>query len=169
MQDILLKEQKKEEEADIELPLEWETLEYQYKPKSNDWFWYLASAALALVIVAFFMHNFLLGIIAVIGAFTMSVMGSRRPEKIIFGVEIKGIRIDNKFYTYANLNSFWLNYDPPDKKELILESKKSLTPRIIINTEDVDPNQIRKTLLKFLKEKKQEDTMLDAIENLIGF
>ncbi len=169
MQDILSKEQKKEEDANIELPLKWETLEYQYIPKSNDWFWYLASAALMLVIAAVFMHNFLLGVIAVIGAFSMAIMGGRKPERIIFSIEIKGIRIDNKLYPYANLNSFWLNYDPPDRKELILESKKALAPRITINTEDVDPNQIRKTLLKFLKEKKQEDTMLDAVENLIGF
>ncbi len=170
MQDILSKEQqKKPEENNLDLPIEWETLEYQYNPKSSEWFWYLASAALALVIAAVFMHNFLLGAIAIIGAFSMAVMGSRKPEQIIFAIEIKGIRIDNKFYLYEKLNSFWVNYDPPEKKELILESKKLLTPRITIDIEDVDPNKIRQVLLKFLKEKKQEDTMIDAIGNLIGF
>ena len=93
---------------------------------------------------------------------------SRKPAKIIFNVEAKGVRVDKKFHAYDELNSFWVNYDPPHKNEAILETKKTFNRHVTLNLENTDPNKVRKIFLMFLKEKKPEPTLIDALSDLIG-
>lgn len=150
-------------------PIKWSGNEYQYTPKTSNWFWYVASGSLILIIISILMRNFLFAVFILIASFTIVLFGTKKPQRINFVIQANGIKIGPKLYTFEELTSFWVNYDPPFKKEVILEQKKKLSRYIKIPIENVDPNLIRETLLKFLKEKKHEESLVETIAERLGF
>jgi hypothetical protein len=121
-------------------PIRWKEFEYSHTAKTANWFWLVASGALAFIIIAILMHNFLFGFFAIAAAFAVILMGVKKPRELTFSIEAKGIKIGPRLYLYEDLNSFWINYDPPEKKELILETKKKLAQHIKIPLGDTNPN-----------------------------
>jgi hypothetical protein len=147
--------------------IEWKAPEYEFHQKSTDWFWALGIITIALCVSAFFLHSFLFGLLALLAGFSLALYGARRPNIVSFSVGPRGVGIGNKIYDYENLKSFWLNYNPPYKKDLIIESKKTFMPHITVMLGDADPEKIRKYLLQFLKEEKIEESLMMLIARLL--
>ncbi len=165
---------KKEEKPKIELKtslpfIKWEAEEYEYIPKSNNWFWSVGIITVGLVFASILLDNFLFAILVLISGLAVILYGARRPRKILFSLAPRGLQIENRLFPYENLKSFWLHYEPPYKKILIVESKKVFAPSISVPLGDVNPNTIRDHLLKFLKEQRHEETFTQTIMRLIGF
>ncbi len=149
--------------------IKWQAPEYEHREKSSDWFWMVGIITIALVFAAILLKNLLFGILAGLAGFSIALYGARKPSVVNFRIGPKGIEIGNKIYDYENLNSFWVNYDPPRRKDLILESKKAIMPHIVIFLGDADPEEIRQYLLQFLKEVKIEESLTNTIAKLLGF
>lgn len=149
--------------------IKWEEYEHDYNKKGADWFWFILSGALIVLIISILMRNFLFGVFSIIAAFTIMLMGSRKPKKLNFSIEAKGIKIESKLYPYEELDSFWLNYDPPQKKEIILETKQKFGRYIKIPLGNIDPNLARSHLIKILKEEKHEESLMETIAEKLGF
>ena len=150
-------------------PLEWSDFEYNYYQKDSNWYWYVASGALLIIIAAVLMRNFLFAALAVAAAFAVIMFGAQKPKKVNFYIDARGIGIGRHIHAFSELKSFWIHYDPPAKKELILESNRKLLPLIKIPLGDTDPNAVREFLIKMLKEKKQEESLLETIAERLGF
>lgn len=161
--------EKEQSKTELDSPIKWEEYEYTHKPKSGDWFWLIASGALVLIIVSILMKNFLLGVIAIAGAFSVAMLGAQKPKKLSYAIENRGIKAGSHFYPFKELESFWINYEPPHKKEIILESKKKITKHIKIPLGNNNPKFIRESLKKILKEEEHEETMIDVITEKLGF
>lgn len=164
MKDIKDKTQKNKS-----LSIKWEEYEYEYKPKDSNWYWAVASGGLALLIISILTHNFLLGAFSVITTFTLSVYGAKKPKRLAYVIDARGIKMGEKIYSYGEIKSFWINYDPPHKKELIFALQKAIHPLVKIPLGGTDPNEARTMLLKFLKEKKEEESLIETIGELLGF
>jgi len=152
----------------IELPIKWRGFESTFKEKSSDWVWFVASGALLILIVAFFMKNYLFAGLVVLATFTIIIMGFKKPEEFDFSVESRGISVGSKLYTFNNLKSFWIHYEPPAKKNLIIKTKGKFLNHIKIPLENVDPVLIRTILIKTLEEKEEEESFIDIIVDRIG-
>jgi len=87
----------------------------------------------------------------------------------MFSFTARGLQIDSRLFPYENLRSFWIHYEPPAKKNIVIEPKKLFMPAIIIPLGDADPNIIREHLLKFLKEERAEESIAQTISRLLGF
>lgn len=148
--------------------MQWKDFEYSYKPKSTEWFWYVASGSLVLIIIAILLRNFLLGVFAIITGLVITLSGVKKPQKINFSIEEKGVSIGNQLYPYDELESFWID-ELPDKKELILISKKKLMGALKLPLTKTDPDLVKERLLTFLKEKEHEETFTEAIADKLGF
>lgn len=163
-------ENEKKETALIKSLIEWETLEYEYYPKSSDWYWGIAIIILALVFsVAYFFNNIILGILFFLLGFVILLYGAKKPRMMKFSLTYQGLVIGEKLYPYEHLKSFWLDYKPPERKELIVISKKTLMPKIIIPLAETDPNPIREFLVKILKEEYQEPSLSEEIARHLKF
>lgn len=149
--------------------LEWQAPEYEFQKKSPEWFWAIGIIVVALVIVSALTDNFLFGVFSAIAGFTLIMYAVRHPRIINFAITERGILIDKKLYPYGNLKAFWVDYNPPHTKKLLLESEKIFMPRISIPLDEIDPNKLREILLKFLKEKKIEESLSETIMNYFGF
>lgn len=150
--------------------ISWQAPEYEYFEKTNDWFWTLGIITIGLSLASIILKNFLLALFVFIAGFAIALYGARRPKTINFSIDHKGITIDNReIYPYSNLKSFWVEYDPPEKKELIVESKKFFMPRISILLGNTNPQAIRQCLLKYLKEEKSEESLMAIILKIFRF
>ena|SRR3989338_8722394 len=149
--------------------IEWATYEYEHHEKTPDWYWALGVIALGLIVVAFIFKNFLFAIIIIIGAFTMALYASRRPEIVNITLSPRGVKIKNRMFPYQNIKSFWIEYDPPYQKELIIEADRLALPKISVDMEDVDPLLVRNFLKQFIREKRHEESLFDTVLKLLRF
>lgn len=149
--------------------IEWEAPEFIYHEKTSDWFWAVGILTVALIIVSILLKNFLFSIIIGISGFSLLMYGAKKPNKINFSISNQGIQIGKKLYLFENLNFFWIDYDPPYKKQLILESKKLLMPHILIPIGDANHEMIREALLSFIKEKRIEEPISETISKFLKF
>lgn len=93
----------------------------------------------------------------------------KEPKEVNFAITPKGIVINQIFYPYHELFSFWINYNPPIFKELLIRHKKKFLPLTKIPLANQNPNIIRNRLLEFLPEKKEEESLVDIISRLLRF
>ena len=164
------KEEAPKTELKTSLPfIKWETLEYEYIPKSNNWFWSVGIITLGIMFASALLGNVLFAILVLIGGLAVIIYGARKPKKVSFSFDSRGLQIDKRLFPYENLRSFWIHYDPPYKKLLTIEPKKIFMPTLIIPLGDTDPNAVREYLLKFLKEERREESFIQTISHLIGF
>lgn len=152
-----------------DIKLAWTCLEYDYRPKTPDWFWFVASGALLVVIIAILMRNFLFAVLVIIAAFVVAVLGTKKPQKINFAISARGVEIEKQIYPYKELESFWINYNPPEKKELAIKSKKKFVGLIKIPLDNTDPNLVRKKLARVLKEEELEESLIETIADRLRF
>jgi len=149
--------------------IEWKAPEYEYIKKSPDWFWAVGIITVGLLVSAFFLKSFLFGFLVLLAGFSIALYGAKKPNIVSFSIGPRGIKIREILYEYENLKKFWINYDPPQKKELLIESKKTLMPHIIIPLANENPKKIRDYLLQFLKEEKIEESLIMTIARLLKF
>ncbi len=149
--------------------IEWKAPEYEFREKSPDWFWAVGIISVALIFLSVIFKNFLLAVLILVGGFSLILYSAKKPNIVSFSLTPRGIKIGNKIYDYENLKCFWLNYNPPTRKELLIESKKTFMPHVAIILGGQNPNEIRNYLLRFMKEEKIEESLITSIAKLIGF
>ncbi len=120
------------------------------------------------IVTAFFKNFTFAALLILSGALVVSY-AFKLPREVNLAATSRGIKVGNRLYLFEDLKSFWIHYDPPFAKELILESRKAFVPHIRAPLGDVEPLRLREILLRFLKEDKHEDSLSDTISKTIGF
>lgn len=151
------------EDKNIKIPYNWQDFEYEYFEKSAEWFWSVIVLSLAAATASFILDNFLFGVLAGISGGAIAFYGVKKPKFMDFGITERGVRVGDKLFSYSEIDSFWLYYDPPFTKSLSIKSKKIFMPYIQIPLGDADPNAIREILLKFIKEKEHKALLADSL------
>lgn len=146
----------------------WKTPEYIPKEKSADWYWAIGIIAVASASAAFILNNLLLGILILIAAFTLMLYAARNPRVISIKIIDKGVKIDNKYYPFENLETFWVE-DRKEEPTLFLKSQKTLMPIISVLIRDVNPEELRDFLGEFLKEEEMDEGLSQSIMEFFGF
>ena len=123
--------------------ISWKALEYEHKEKHPDWFWSLGVIVLAGAVTAIIFGNILFAILLVVGAFTLALYASRKPEHIHVTLSDRGVIINKRLYPYLTLDSFWV--------------------------EDVSPDEVRDFLLNHLPEEEHEEPLAHRIMERLGF
>lgn len=148
--------------------LSWTTPEFIYHKKGPGWFVALALIAVALFAIALIMRNYIFALLILVASFLIYIQALKKPPKIKIVISGEGITIQETFFPYKELSSFWL-FEEPEIRTLNLESKKLLRPRISIPLAQQNPSEIRQTLIGFIPEKRQEETLIDMLARKIKF
>jgi hypothetical protein len=93
---------------------------------------------------------------------------NRDPQIIDFAVTSDGIIAGKEMYEFDAIKSFWIFYEPHDIKVISLHTKSVLMPYVHIPIHDEDPVEIRRVLLEYISEVKQDPSLVDTLERLIG-
>lgn len=155
------------QQKNIPFYISWTAPEFIRYEKSHGWFIAIGIFGFLLVIVALFMKNYLFVLIIVLATFLIYIQGARHPRKIKFVISDHGIEIDEKEYLWSEFKSFWI-FEEPDKI-LSLLTKKITQPHLPIPLGDQQTEDIKKILIRFIPERKQEETLSDVIARKMKF
>lgn len=147
----------------------WEAPEFIYYEKTTGWYITMGIIGIALVIYAIVTKNPVMAITFGLIFIVMFLYAEKRPAILKYSITPKGIKIQDRIYYFDHLESFWIFYDPPMTKFISIKSKKTLMPLIRIPLGNGNPIEIRKVLIKYLKEEEQHESFIDVIARIIRF
>lgn len=130
----------------------WDFPEFIQVKRSQTWYLVVSVIMVLLVVYAVYSANFLFAVILVLSAFILIYQHFQAPRKVPAIIGEDGIIIDRAFYPYKELKGFYIIYEPPQIKFLYLEFRNKLQKNLAIPLEEQNPLEIRKALLKYLKE-----------------
>ena len=170
------KEQKPQKEKPKKFPrtavkdsMEWSAPEFFYFEKTEIWFVVSGLIVLALFVLALWTRNILFALMIILGYFSITAYAIKKPKDVAVNIGPQGIKIDNTLYLFDNLKSFWIFYEPPELKEIGLLSKKTIMPHIKIPIGEQNPVEVKKVLIKYLPEKKQDESLIDNLARQLRF
>lgn len=154
-------------------PLTWTTTEYRHTPKGSDWYAAVGVIAVCFAITAFIFGQILFGILIMVAAGTLMLYALRAPQGVEVGMDDDGIAIGDQFFSYTDLESFWIDkeHDHIEAPLLLLKSNQLLTPLITVWIDDdvVDVEEVREHLEQFLEEEELEEPITQHLMELLGF
>ena len=149
--------------------VEWQAPEHEHYEKTADWYWWSLLVALVLFVYAVRQPSVLFAILIVISWIAIVIHAARTHRSIRLAISERGLIIHNKLFFWKDLKSFWIFYEPPLRKEIVLESKKTIMPRMRIQIGDSDPMLIREHMMRFVHEQEQADSLIEMLSRLARF
>ena len=118
-------------------------------------------------LVVYFTNDFLFPIVLILSAVVINLNMTRPHRQSEIKVHATGVSIDDQNHHYADMKSFWIEYQP-NLKELSIELKKGYTSKIKVPLGETNPLEIRQAMVSYVPEKEHEQSLLDHIVRLIG-
>lgn len=152
----------------------WNAPAYDHHEHGADWYWAVSIITLSLAIAFFIAHNILLSIIIIIGMGTLLMHAKHAPEILDYELSRKGVHAGKTFYLWESLESFWILEEIKTEKEfssakLLLTSRKSFMPHIVVPLGDVSIEDIRHVLASMLSEEPQIEPLPERVMRKLGF
>lgn len=151
--------------------IEWEAAEHVLVKKSSDWFWAVGIITVSAIITSIIFHNILFAGVILLSSIVLTMHAVKEPPVRHYEITDRGVYIENLFYPFTNLESFWLEEDifPIDK--IIIKSKKIYMPYIIIpiNDEEVDIDDVRDFMTAALPEVEHHESIFHKLLDYLGF
>ena len=148
--------------------ISWTAPEHFYVEKHPDWYWAVGIVTLTLAAVCFILGSIIPGIFVVVAAVALVLHASKPPRIVIHEVNDRGIVVNNVLYPFLTLDSFWIPHDEPIPK-LIVKSRKTFMPYIVLFIEEVDPEKVREVMLRYIAETEHYEPLLKHLLEWLGF
>ncbi|MEI8327526.1 MAG: hypothetical protein WCG02_00100 [Candidatus Taylorbacteria bacterium] len=148
--------------------ISWNAPEHFHVEKRPDWYWAVGIVTLTLAAVCFILGSIIPGIFVLVAAVALVLHASTAPRNIYHEVNDRGLIIDNILYPFLTLDSFWIPHDDPIPK-IIVKSRKTFMPYIVIFIDEVDPEEVREVLLRYIAETEHHESILKHILEWFGF
>lgn len=143
---------------------EWTIQEYEQYNRGLWWYIVTITLGLLLVLYGIMSGNFLFSLIVILFGIIIFLQSHQTPLQVPFIIAELGVVVGNAFYPYSELDEFYIIYQPPRIKTLFIETKSVLRPALRIPLLDINPVDVRHTLLEYLEEdlEKEEEPMADS-------
>ncbi len=146
----------------------WQAPTHIHREKRTDWYWVVGIITLALATVSFMFGEVITGLFIIVAAVALVLHASHPPHLVTYTINDRGIQADDTLYPFLTLESFCIPHDhvPP---RLLIKSRKVFMPLIVIYIDEVDPEDVRTVLLKYIAETEHREPLLKLILERIGF
>lgn len=159
--------------------IEWSAEEHVHFEKTSEWFWSFGIIVATLAVISFIFSNLLLSILIVVSGFALGVAAHKRPKRLNYAITDRGIVVDNKLYTFLDLDHFWIDHSPVQtagaspfapQSHILVKSRKAIMPLIKIPIDDTEihPEDVRDVLLKYLTETEIRESIFVKLLERIG-
>lgn len=149
--------------------ISWDTPERHYTEKNSDWYWAVGIISFTAAALAFMFGQVIFGVLIVVSAVALTLHASVVPRIIHVEINDRGVVVDKTLYPFLHLESFWIdphNYPP----KIILKSHKMFMPYLHIHIHtDIDPEDIRQILLRYIAETEHEEPLTVKLMERLGF
>ena len=132
--------------------MSWDIPEFQDYTRGKKWYILAGIIGLLLLVYSVFTANLLFGVIIIIAGIALIKIDKTKPDNIKFSITTKGIILGHNDYEYQDLKDFYIIYEPPKIKNLFINFKNVIKPRINIPLFDQDPTAVRNLLKKYMAE-----------------
>jgi hypothetical protein len=154
--------------APTETPVfEWSALEYEYRRKSSDWYWAIGIITISLAIAAFILDGFFFAALIAVGGFVLLLYGAKPPSTLTCRITTRGVQVDRNLYLFSTLDSFGI--DEIAEPKLVMKSKSTFAPFIILPLGDASIEDIRNILTPHLKEEDHREPFAQKLMERLGF
>jgi hypothetical protein len=152
----------------IETLISWEAPEHLHFEKRPDWYWIVGIVTLALTAVAIIFGNIITGIFILVASTALVLHSAKPARNIVHEINDRGIVIDGMLYPFLSLESFWIPHDefPP---KLLVKSRKTFMPLLVIYIDEVDPDSVREILLRYIAETEHRESIFKHLLEIMGF
>jgi hypothetical protein len=167
----LLEEPEEEliEEHSGDVIAHWKAPEFEMTFRKNErWYLYLSLVLVAIIGYAIYVDSPVMAITFIMIGIVGYMYLQKEPRTLDFMITEEGVLAGRELYRFENLQSFWIFYEPGEIKVISLHTRKSFIPYVHIPIHDQDPVEIRRNLIQFLPEIKQEHNFIDTLERIIG-
>ena len=152
-----------------ELLLSWEAPDFEDHERNASW--YVAAGAFALALFAYSIYTsdwFFAVVVVALVIVTFKYL-KISPKTNTYGISRVGIQVNEKLYSYDQLHSFWIVYQPPTKVLNVLTTRRYM-PQLSMQLVDQDPVMIKKILKKFMPEQeKRGENPIDKVTRMLKF
>jgi hypothetical protein len=148
--------------------IEWDAHEYEHKERSSDWYWAVGIVAVSGAIASIIFGNIIFAVLLLLSVFSLTLHINRPPETTHIILDEQGVQYKNTLFPYDTLHSFWVDEEHSHPK-IILRSKKTFMPLIIVPLGDAQGDRVRNVLLKELPEEFQSLSIVEKILEYFGF
>ncbi|MFA6432850.1 MAG: hypothetical protein WCV82_03520 [Candidatus Paceibacterota bacterium] len=148
--------------------ISWNAPTHLHVEKKSDWYWAVGIITLALSVVAFLFGQPITGIFIIVAAVALVLHSSHPSQAVHYEINDRGIVFGSELYPFLTLESFWIPHDEMPPK-LLLKSRKLFMPLIVVYIDEVDPEQIREVLLKYIAETEHREPFLKHLLERLGF
>lgn len=152
----------------IEPIVSWKSPSHLHMEKGQDWYWAVGIITLAIAVVCFIFGNVVPGIFVIVSAVVLVIHASQPPKMLDCAVTDRGIVAGDTLYPFLELDSFCIPHDHEPAK-LLLKSRKLFMPIIVVYIEDIDPEEIRQALLKYIAEENHRESIIKLLFERFGF
>jgi hypothetical protein len=157
-----------QEQTKSKKEISWTAPEFIRYEKGPAWFLWLFIISGIFFAIAILMKSYIFSLIIFLAAFSLYIQAQKKPRKIKFIINKKGVLTGSELHPWENLNSFWI-FEDEEKKYISFESKKILRPRLNIPLDGQEIAAIRDALESFIREKKYEESMLDILARRLKY
>lgn len=130
----------------------WEFQEYERYERGFRWYLVASLITVGLMVFSVWSGNYLFALVVVLFAVILMIQNMQRPLGVAFMITDLGVVLGDQFYSYNELEKFWVLYNPPLLKTLYFEPKNIVRHRLSVPLNDADPNAVREFLNQFLLE-----------------
>jgi hypothetical protein len=156
-------------EGSEQILISWSALEFEKQEKGLLWFILFGVIALLFFAISLLMKNYVFSLMILMASFLVFVHAIRHPHKIKTTILESSILINHNIeIPFKEIISFWI-FEEPHLRSLHLKTKKITRPEIQLPLGNQAPKEIREILSKFIKEKKQEESLIDVIAKWLNF
>lgn len=133
--------------------------------------WYLVAGLIILALIGYSAWQrdwFVIVITIIVSGVLFWYIKTIHPTNITYKITPIGIYVDQVFYPFDEIHSFWIVYNEKVKNIYIAFRKKYL-PTLVISIEGVDPVLLKGYMLKKIPEQEgREESLVDKITRVIG-
>ena len=154
----------KPEIAGERILISWHSPSYVHYERG--FWWYFALIIFVLAVIGYFVWTrdwFPIGAIVLATGALVWHLVANKPKDIDYALTSSGIHVGKKFYSYAEIHSFWIVAKPTVRNLYFVFNRKYL-PLMTVGIEGVDPAKLRSVLGRRLPEQPARDeAVLDRL------
>jgi hypothetical protein len=149
--------------------LSWEAPSFQKSERTIKWYSIAGLTIFSLLAYSAWQRDWFIIIITIIvSAVTFWYLHTIHPTNVKYRVTPIGIYLDERFYPFAEMHSFWMVYNT-SVKDIYIAFRKKYLPTLVINIENVDPVILKGYLLKKIPEQEgRDESLVDKLIRVLG-
>jgi len=147
----------------------WQAPEHHHIEKTGDWYWVLGIIAIAASIASIIFGNVLFGIVILLGSILMMLYAFRGPRVIPFEISNRGVRVDDSFYPYSVLESFYIDEEHYTGPQVLIKQRSLFSQLIIMPIPEEYLEEIEFILSSRLLEEHLYEPISHQLLEFFGF